>query len=159
MRHDHVHVTFDDDYQVFGADRGSGHIDTVNGAAFVKDSRLRRIDIFGLGTILLPAGKSRSAATGITNGEHQAVVETVAGSSFLIFHDQSRIQHFAFAEILFLQIGQQVFPGVRTDPELKIIDRLHGQTTPQQVVFSFFPHRGIDQQIVVILHRRLVNLE
>ena len=87
VRHNHIHIAFDDDRHVFGADGRGSHIDTVNRAALIKNRGLRGIDILRLRAVHFAAGKSDRASPCIADGEHQPVVEAVADSTVLVFHN------------------------------------------------------------------------
>ena len=96
----HVHVTFADDDPPFFKRLVAGIVQIVQHPAFVKNRRIRRVQILRLTIAHYPAAESDHPAPFVHDrNDHPVAEKIVQLAVFLRQHRQSQLDHVAFAHV------------------------------------------------------------
>jgi hypothetical protein len=129
---DHVHVPFDEDQSIELAYGPTRLIEAVEFAPFVKNGRLRRVEVLRLLVTEHPSTEPDHAPADVPDREHDPIAEAVVLAARLAFDDETRSEEFGVLEIT--ERAHEVVPtrGCKSDAEVARNDS--GDATTLQVV-------------------------
>ena len=136
MGRDDVGVALHDDGLEVGGDGRLGPLEGEKVRLLVKDRRVGRVEILGLGVVEDAAAKTNGATALVADEEHHAVVEAVGKRAVVAANGQVGVDHLAGRESKRRQMARQG-PHARCIPQRPVLrDRRAKATMPEVVTRS-----------------------
>ena len=120
MRGDDIHVAFDDHHLLLLANGAVGQVEAIDHVRFVKELRLRCVQIFGDAVVEHAAAEANHATLPVADREDQPPAEHIVGRiALLVPFDQPGFQQQVKAEAFVQQKVAQRRPVVGRKAEAK----------------------------------------
>ena len=136
MHGNHVHITLTEDQIILS--RGSCHIQTVQIPAFIKNLRLRRVQIFRFSVSHHAPAKTDHPVIDVHDRKNHTVPEFIIHSPSLVRIKQSGFPQKLIRISLCLHIFIKVIAVLVGISKTEFLDRLLAQTSACEILISSF---------------------